>query len=91
MSRYDRLRAAGLLTVEEIAALLQITSHHVKIWQRHGLIRGHAYSDKNECLYEHPGNNPPHKAQGIKLSHRRLTADENVSKGALVQTAYTQP
>jgi DNA invertase Pin-like site-specific DNA recombinase len=80
-SRYDRLRTAGLLTVEEIAALLRITPHHVKIWQRYGLIRGHAYSDKNECLYEHPGDNPPCKAQGIKLSERRRTAHENVSKG----------
>jgi hypothetical protein len=81
-SRYDRLRTPGLLTVEEIAALLRITPHHVKIWQRYGLIRGHAYSDKNECLYDHPGENPPYKAQGIKLSERRRIAHENVSKGA---------
>lgn len=69
--RYDRLRKAGMLTVEEMAALLGIRPQSVKIWKRHGLIRGHAYNDKNDCLYEHPGDNPPRKAQGIKLSQRR--------------------
>ena len=78
--RYDRLRKAGLLTVEEMAALLGITPQRVKIWHGHGLLRGHAYTDKNDCLYEHPGDNPPRKAQGIKLSERRA-ANDVVSKG----------
>jgi DNA invertase Pin-like site-specific DNA recombinase len=77
--RYDRLRKAGMLTVEEMAALLGIRPQSVKIWKRHGLIRGHAYNDKNDCLYEHPGDNPPRKAQGIKLSQRR-PADEVVAQ-----------
>ena len=71
--RYDRLRKAGMLTVEEIATVLGICRQQVTIWNRHGLIRGHAYNDKNDCLYEHPGENPPRKAQGIKLSQRALT------------------
>jgi len=69
--RYDRLREAGLLTLQEMADALHVTPTSVKIWNRRGLIRGHAYSDKNECLYEPPGNDPPRKAQGIKLSCRR--------------------
>lgn len=69
--RYDRLRKAGMLTVGEIAAILDIHPQRVKVWNRQGLIRGHAYNDKNDCLYEHPGDNPPRKAQGIKLSRRR--------------------
>jgi DNA invertase Pin-like site-specific DNA recombinase len=73
MPRYDRLRKAGMLTVEEMAALLGICRHQVTIWNRHGLIRGHPYNDKNDCLYEPPGENPPRKAQGIKLSQRALT------------------
>ena len=72
MSRYDRLRKAGLLTVDEMAAMLGITTQCVKIWNRHGLLRGYAYSDKNDCLFEHPGDNPPRKTQGVKLSKRRL-------------------
>jgi DNA invertase Pin-like site-specific DNA recombinase len=70
--RYDRLRKAGMLTVKEMAALLGVCPQRVNIWNRHGLIRGHAYNDKNDSLYEQPGENPPQKAQGIKLSQRRL-------------------
>jgi hypothetical protein len=73
MPRYDRLRKAGMLTVEEMAALLGICPQRVTIWNQHGLIRGHAYNDKNDCLYEQPGKNPPRKAQGIKLSQRFVT------------------
>jgi DNA invertase Pin-like site-specific DNA recombinase len=69
-SRYDRLRKAGMLTLREMAALLGITPQRVRIWHRHGILRGHAYTDKNECLYEHPGDYPPCKAQGLKLSER---------------------
>jgi DNA invertase Pin-like site-specific DNA recombinase len=69
--RYDRLREAGLMTLQEMADALHISPTHVKIWNRHGLIRGHPYSDKNECLFEPPGANSPRKAQGTKLSLRR--------------------
>ena len=72
MSRYDRLRKAGMLTVDEMAAILEITPQSVKIWNRHGLLRGHAHNDKNDRLFEPPGTNPPRKAQGVKLSKRRL-------------------
>jgi DNA invertase Pin-like site-specific DNA recombinase len=72
--RYDRLRKAGMLTVEEMAAALELHPQRVKIWNRHGLIRGHAYNGKNDCLYEPPGDNPPRKAQGVKLSKRRLAS-----------------
>jgi hypothetical protein len=69
--RYDRLRKIGMLTVEEMAAVLGIGQQRVKIWNQYGLIRGHAYNGKNDCLYEHPGDNPPRKAMGVKLSKRR--------------------
>jgi len=69
---YDRLRNAGMLTVDEMAAILEISLQLVTIWNRHGLLRGHAYNDKNDCLFEHPGDHPPRKAQGVKLSKRRL-------------------
>ena len=68
--RYGRLRKAGMLTVEEMAQVLGIHPQRVKIWNRHGLIRGHPYNGKNDCLYEHPGENPPRKAQGVKFSKR---------------------
>jgi DNA invertase Pin-like site-specific DNA recombinase len=74
MPRYDRLRKAGMLTVEEMAKVLGISPPRVKIWNRHGLIRGHAYDGKNGRLYEHPGDTPPRKAQGVKLSKRAATS-----------------
>ena len=70
--RYDRLRDAGMLTLEEMAILLDVNVQTVKIWRRHGLLKADAYNDKNECLYEHPGDDPPVKAQGRKLAQRRL-------------------
>jgi hypothetical protein len=82
MPRYDRLRKAGMLTVDEMAAVLGIGQQRVKIWNRHGLIRGHAYNGKNDCLYEHPGTNPPRKAMGVKLSKRRSAA-QLVAQGAM--------
>ena len=73
-SRYDRLRATGLLTLEEIADILNLSTTRVKIWLRHGLVRGHRYDDSNACLYEHPGGDPPRKAQGVKYSKRAPAA-----------------
>jgi len=81
MPRYDRLRKAGMLTVDEMAAILGISPQRVTIWNRQGLLRGHAYNDKNDCLFEHPGDHPPRKAQGVKFSKRRLV-DEVVAQGA---------
>ena len=73
--RYDRLRERGLLTLHEMADVLQVTPHTVKIWLRRGLLRAHAYSDKNESLYDPPGDEAPCKTQGVKLSLRRLDAE----------------
>jgi DNA invertase Pin-like site-specific DNA recombinase len=83
--RYDRLRKVGMLTVEEMAKVLEINPQRVKVWNRHGLIRGHAYNGKNDCLYEHPGDNPPRKAMGVKLSKRRLVAEVVAQRAEEVQ------
>jgi len=70
-SRHDRLRAEGLLTLREMAALLNVSTDQVKLWHRRGLLRASAFNDKNECLYQHPGDNPP--LQRGTLSRRRPT------------------
>ncbi len=69
--RFDRLREAGMMTLQEMATLLGTCTDTVKQWGRHGLLRRHAYTDKSEYLYEHPGDNPPTKSLGSKLSQRR--------------------
>jgi len=71
MPRYDRLRKAGMLTLCETASLLGVSANTVKIWRRRGLLRGHAYNEKNECLFEPPGDDPPRKSMGWNLSERR--------------------
>lgn len=67
-SRYDRLRAAGMLTLEEIAARLGVATATVKVWRRGGLLKAHAYNDKLGCLYEPPGADAPTRHQGKRLS-----------------------
>jgi hypothetical protein len=47
--------------------------------------RGHAYSDKNECLYEPPGDDAPRKTLGAKLSLRRLDATLSTDRTKEVQ------
>ena len=78
-SRYERLRARGLLTVSEAAAMLDVSTHTVKKWRNHGLLRAHRYNDKNECLYEPPGDQPPIKQQGRKFT-KRLPSRELVTQ-----------
>jgi DNA invertase Pin-like site-specific DNA recombinase len=73
-SRWQRLREAGLLTKNEIAAQLGISTTTVHDWRRSGLVRAVAYNDKNECLYEPVGEKRPLKLQGIKRSDPRRFA-----------------
>lgn len=77
-SRFDRLRERGMLTLDEMAERLGISTRHVKIWRAAGLLHAHLCNDKNEYLYEDPGPNPPRSARGVRLSKRLLLA-ENVS------------
>jgi hypothetical protein len=68
-TRYDRLRAKGLLDVDEIAAELGATTQTVKIWRAAGLLTAYPYNAKNECLYEPPAADRPRK-----LAHKGLAA-----------------
>ena len=73
-SRRQRLLDAGLIPLAQMAALLGVSTSTVKIWYHAGLITGHPYNDKGQCLYPPPGENPPTRAQGRKLSERRPAA-----------------
>lgn len=59
-SRYDRLRARGMLTRQEAAARLGICESTLLSWVEHGLVARHAYN-AHAYLYEAPGPNPPVK------------------------------
>jgi len=75
-SLYEKLREKGMLTKREMAARLGITPVRVKIWARHGLVKGHVCNDMGERLYEDPGSNPPVKRNGQRLSKRRRFPEE---------------
>jgi hypothetical protein len=57
-SRYDRLRARGMLTSKKAASQLGICESTLIRWVEHGLVARHAYN-AHAYLYEAPGANPP--------------------------------
>jgi hypothetical protein len=57
-SHHERLRAAGMLTLDEVAAQFGVTTDTVKIWQRRGHITGRRIDGRRAHLY-HPGQNRP--------------------------------
>lgn len=77
-SRFERLRARGLLTLNDISALLGVHHTTVKKWHAHGLLQGYPVNEKNVCLYAVP-DTLTLKVPGAKLAIRRpcatLTAD----------------
>ena len=62
-SRYDRLREAGYLTVEETAQLLGVSAKTVQERRKRGLLKSVRVNDNPEYLYERPkmGNFPTEK------------------------------
>jgi DNA invertase Pin-like site-specific DNA recombinase len=57
-SHQDRLRAQGMLTLDEIAHELGVSTQTVKVWQRRGQITGQRIDGRRAHLY-HPGQNRP--------------------------------
>jgi hypothetical protein len=76
-SRYDALRARGMLTVKEIAARLGASTSAVNKWRREGLLRAHKYTEKGEHLYEPPVDN----AAATKRRRSRPTATSTAAMG----------
>ncbi len=58
-SHTQRLRAAGLLTLNEIARRLGVSPNTVKTWRNKGLLTGRLANDKGEYLYQLPDPNLP--------------------------------
>jgi hypothetical protein len=52
--RYTRLREAGWLTAEELAATLNIRPQTVWRWYRRGRLRGERYNERGTCLFWPP-------------------------------------
>jgi hypothetical protein len=71
-SHAERLRARGLLTLDEIAARLAVSPGTIKAWHRAGLLQSEKANDKNERLYQPPTPGDPRlvKQQGRRLDER---------------------
>ena len=57
--RYERLRARGLLTAQEVAKRLGVSVDTVFLWSKGGRLKTHAYNDRPQHLYEPPDPNLP--------------------------------
>jgi hypothetical protein len=86
-SRRQRLRDAGLLTLDETAAALGVSAGTVKIWYYAGIVGGHRCNDKGEVLYDPPSPNPPTPHQRVPLRDRPPAktpeATESTRRGAV--------
>jgi hypothetical protein len=60
-SRFDRLRAAGMLTRHEVAKVLGVAVATIKAWRTNGWLHALAYDDKGGYLFERPGKDAPKK------------------------------
>ena len=67
--RFSRLRRRGLLTQEELAALLGVHIKTVQAWHYAGLLVSHSFDDKGGRLYERTGELPT-KLMGRPLRDR---------------------
>lgn len=67
-TRYERLRQKRLLDLQEMADQLGVHPCTVKKWRAAGLLKASALNDKNEYLYQPPGDNPPQKFERKGLS-----------------------
>jgi hypothetical protein len=72
VDRFSHLRAAGMLTLDEMAARLGVCTQTVKVWRQHGLLVAHIYNDKGEYLYEPPTEHAPVKGKW-KFTPRRTS------------------
>lgn len=75
----QRMRDLGLLTIQQIAERLDIGTSAVKDWRDRGLLRGHRYNDKGQCLYELPAGDLPGK---YKRKRAYLVANGNLGAPA---------
>jgi DNA invertase Pin-like site-specific DNA recombinase len=71
-SHATRLRANGLLTIDEIAQQLAVDASTIRRWHAAGLLTSHKANDKNERLFDPPTPGDPRlvKQHGFPLNQR---------------------
>jgi DNA invertase Pin-like site-specific DNA recombinase len=83
-SRFERLRERGMLTGEEVARQLGVSSSTVHQLGRRGILQRHLYGNNHRCWYEPPGNVRLVKGVGSRYSGRppRIIAAQPAEQGA---------
>jgi DNA invertase Pin-like site-specific DNA recombinase len=82
VSRYDRLRNRGMLTLAEVGERLNIVPSTVKSWNQAGFLISHPYNDKNECLFE-----PPREGAPVRGKHKGLITALNQARRSRKMTS----
>jgi len=90
-SHHERLRAAGMLTLEEIAAQLGVTTQTVKIWQRRGHITGRRIDSRRAHLYHPDQNRPPDGHHHDRAQAVPATGDHQPGRAAKRITTTNSP
>jgi len=74
---FSRMRAKGMLTLDEVAAALDVHPSTAKYWHQRGILKGHPYNDKGQCLFDPPGEDAPvkykHKSPPKQGRHKKLS------------------
>jgi DNA invertase Pin-like site-specific DNA recombinase len=74
----ERLRDAGLLTIDEIAHRFDVTRSCIKRWRKRGLLRGRLINDRIEYVYENPGRDPAVKKAAARAHRIRPCAPGSI-------------
>jgi DNA invertase Pin-like site-specific DNA recombinase len=82
-SHHDRLRARGLLTINETAQRLGVHTSTIKAWHRAGLLTSHKANDKNERLFDPPDPDDPRLVKRLGWPLRDREHPPTSRQGAL--------
>jgi len=87
-SRYERLRAAGMLTAKEVGDRLKITSKTAIKWYYAGLLKGSIFNSKGSLLFEPPDPHVLPKRLGQKLAARCAILHAQVMPESTMEVQY---
>ena len=83
-SRFERLRARGMLTANELAERLGVCPTTIYDWAHEGLLREHRYGNQHRCLYEPLGDVTLIKGKGGRLPQApRFITAPSTTQGAI--------
>jgi len=60
-----------MLSMKELATRLGVCTATINRWRRYGLLRAHAYNDKNQFLYEPMEAIGPLKSHGVRVVEKK--------------------